>query len=40
MNEDQKNSAKRFLKLFVSFMLGCGLVFGILSLVTYLLRAT
>jgi hypothetical protein len=31
MDENQKDSTKKFIRLFVFFMLGCGLVFIVLS---------
>ena len=32
MDENQKDSTKKFIRLFIFFMIGCGLIFLILSL--------
>ena len=37
-NENQQNSTMKFIRLFALFMLGCGLIFGVLSLVAYLFK--
>lgn len=38
LTENPKDSAKKFIRMFVAFMVGCGLIFALLSLIVYVLK--
>lgn len=38
LTENPKDSAKKFIRMFVAFMIGCGFIFALLSLIVYVLK--
>ena len=38
LTENPKGSAKKFVRMFIAFMIGCGLIFAVLSLIVYILK--